>query len=290
MPLELYSEFLEYLKWHKRCASNTLLAYERDLKLYESFIKKKLPSSSFVLFLNKKGLSSRSQARILSAVRGYFKFCKRGGKSFLEQVSLPSPQVPHKLPKLILQHEFHRLLGVAKDTCSYKTLRNRALLLVLFGTGCRVSELIGINLYDVKETEGYLILRGKGSKERLVPLTEALLEALSQYLSIARGPLCKTQEKTLFVNNRGRRPSRVDIWRWLKNWASKAQLDPKQVSPHKLRHGCATELLNAGTDLRSIQMLLGHSHLQTTQIYTSVSQTKAKKEISKYHPLGKLKN
>jgi len=161
--------------------------------------------------------------------------------------------------------------------------------LLLFGLGCRVSELIGLNLEDYSQTEKWLKILGKGGKERLVPLTQQLSDGLNEYIRSMREPLLKERSSTLLVNDRGNRPSRVDIWRWLAAWSAKAGFD-EPVGPHRFRHGCATALLESGADLRSIQMLLGHSSIQTTQIYTNVTTQNLVKTVDEHHPLSRVKD
>jgi integrase/recombinase XerD len=148
-----------------------------------------------------------------------------------------------------------------------------------------VSELIQLNLTDYHETQGWLSVIGKGGKERMVPLTEVLRQELKVYLEQVRPHLSKESLKSILINDRGNRPSRVDIWRWLAAWSTKAGFE-QTVNPHKFRHGCATALLESGADLRSIQLLLGHASLQTTQIYTSVTSRTMRETIDAHHPLS----
>ena len=157
----------------------------------------------------------------------------------------------------------------------------------MFGLGVRVTELVSLNLQDFNETESWLSVMGKGGKQRLVPVTQKLYTELRDYLSYVRPVLAKKTKdnKSILVNDKGKRPSRIDIWRWLANWSKAAGFE-QVVSPHKFRHGCATALLDGGADLRSIQVLLGHTSLQTTQIYTHVSASKMRSQIDKHHPLS----
>jgi integrase/recombinase XerD len=150
-----------------------------------------------------------------------------------------------------------------------------------------VSELIGLNLQDYNETAAWLSVIGKGNKERAVPLTEHLARELKAYLETARPNLGRESTTAILINDRGHRPSRVDVWRWLAAWSAKAGFD-EPVNPHRFRHGCATALLEAGADLRSIQMLLGHASIQTTQIYTSVTAKNLTETVEQHHPLAKL--
>ena len=200
---------------------------------------------------------------------------------------LRPPKVKAKLPQAISVEDFEQLFKACATDNAYRTARNQITLLLLFGLGCRVSELIQLNQKDFNETEGWLKILGKGNKERLVPLTTRLLRELKDYLIHVRGHLVVDSTDSILINDRGRRPSRVDIWRWLNAWSQRAGFE-ETVSPHQFRHGCATSLLEGGADLRSIQMLLGHSSIQTTQIYTSVSSKKMQEEIDEHHPLSQM--
>jgi integrase/recombinase XerD len=202
---------------------------------------------------------------------------------------LRPPKVKVGLPKPLSLEEFERLLGACKTEDSAKTTRNQLTLMMLFGLGCRVSELISLNLEDYSETDRWLKILGKGNKERLVPLTSQLVEVLGYYLRNVRSSMIKEKSSTLLVNDRGHRPSRVDIWRWLALWSTRAGFD-EPVGPHRFRHGCATALLESGADLRSIQILLGHSSIQTTQIYTNVTTQNLVKTVDEHHPLSQLKD
>ena len=204
----------------------------------------------------------------------------------MRQLRLPKVRVG--LPKTITVNEFEKLYKACQVDNAYATARNQVTLLLLFGVGCRVSELIALDVSDFSVTEGWLKILGKGNKERLVPLTKFLQDELESYLRKARPKLNRRKARSIIINDRGNRPSRVDIWRWLKIW-SKAAGFAKSISPHKLRHGCATALLEGGADLRSIQVLLGHSSIQTTKIYTSVTRKKIRDDMEKHHPLSGMR-
>ena len=239
--------------------------------------------------MKKRELSERSQARVISSIRTYLKFCEKQGMDISEIRELKPPKVKVGLPKVLRHEDFQKLFDASQVEDVYRTARNQICLLLLFGLGCRVSELIGLSLHDLNETEGWLRVEGKGGKQRLLPATQNLLSELKVYLEKVRPHLCKNDSETsILINDRGRRPSRVDIWRWLKAWSDRAGYD-EPISPHAFRHGCATALLEGGADLRSIQMLLGHSSIQTTQIYTTVSTHKIRQEIDDHHPLSKIK-
>ena len=286
----LYEEFLRDLQFNRNYSDHTISAYKRDLDYYKEFSKgKKKNIQKFYEFLDKKNLSPRSQARVISCIRSYFRFLQRHGKRSLELKHLNLPKVQNKLPQLISLKEFKALWMACKEGSEYLSLRNELVLSFLYGLGCRVSELISLNIQDFNETEAWLSVLGKGNKQRLLPLHPKLYQLLVVYLKKSRPHLGKKEKSCLIFNNRGNRPSRVDIWRWLKNWSLKAGFN-KTKSPHSFRHGCATGLLEKGADLRTIQKLLGHSNIQTTQIYTSVSSKKLKSAIKKHHPLSQLKH
>jgi integrase/recombinase XerD len=289
MALAHWVDFFDELQHVRGRSLNTVLAYRRDLELYADFLTKHKDVTRIYEYLAKHKLSSRSQARVISSIRTYLRFCERNGEKVPYLRLLRPPKVKVALPKALTMADFERLYKACESENAYRTARNQITLLLLFGLGCRVSELIALNIQDYNQTEGWLKVLGKGSKERLVPLTQNLQKELEAYLAHGRDELMKLKTPSILINDKGNRPSRVDIWRWLAAWAKTAGFD-KPISPHKFRHGCATALLEGGTDLRSIQMLLGHSSIQTTQIYTSVSGQKVRDEIEKHHPLAKLRN
>jgi integrase/recombinase XerD len=239
----------------------------------------------FYEFMKGQGLSTRSQARVISSLRTYFRFLEANGIKAPELRELKPPRVKPGLPKPITLDDFHKLMDAARVEDVNRSARNQLTLLLLFGLGCRVSELVGLNLHDFNVTDAWLRVVGKGGKERLVPLSENLLNELKVYVKDVRPQLAKEDEKSILINDRGHRPSRVDVWRWLAAWSARGGFE-EPIGPHQFRHGCATALLENGADLRTIQMLLGHSSLQTTQIYTSVTSHKLREEVDKNHPLS----
>ncbi|MGI9548894.1 MAG: tyrosine-type recombinase/integrase [Bdellovibrionales bacterium] len=284
--LKQQATFLRDLLFNKQYSENTIAAYKRDLLIYEDFLKTKKDLSDFYHYLTKRQLSPRSQVRIISCVRMYFKYLQSRGVSTPDIHILKFPKLESTLPKIIRIEEFRALMEVSTEKQEALTLRNHLVLSFLYGLGCRVSELIQLNLEDFNPTESWVSVTGKGNRQRLLPLTQELFTLLNKYLKEARPLLLKTETGALLMNNKGKRPSRVDIWRWLKKWSQQAGF--KEVkNPHSFRHGCATGLLEQGADLRSIQKLLGHFNIQTTQIYTSVTSKYLKEAIDKYHPLSK---
>ena len=283
----LYEEFLRELQFSCRYSVNTVAAYKRDLVYYEAFCKTDQPIQEFYHFLTKKTLSPRSQVRIVSCVRTYLKFLQNRGHSSVDIKYLKFPRLKHKLPKPIHLKEFEALWKACEEDRASLSLRNKLILAFLYGLGCRVSELISLDLQNFNEMEAWISVVGKGNKQRLLPLPKDLYKLLTVYLNKSRPFIGKNESSCLFFNNKGRRPSRVDIWRWLKAWSLKAGFDDVK-NPHSFRHGCATGLLDKGADLRSIQQLLGHLSIQTTQIYTSVDSEKLKKAVDHFHPLSQV--
>ncbi len=281
----LYEDFLRELSFNRSYSANTLSSYKRDLACYKDFCKTGQPIQQFYYFLTQKKLSPRSQARIISCVRTYLKFLQVRGHTVLDIKHLKLPKLKNKLPKPINLKEFKNLWKACEEEIASLSLRNKLILAFLYGLGCRVSELVNLDIQDFNETEAWISVVGKGNKQRLLPLAKDLYNLLVVYLNESRLLIGKKDSPSLFFNNRGRRPSRVDIWRWLKAWSLRAGFDDVK-NPHSFRHGCATGLLEKGADLRTIQKLLGHLSIQTTQIYTSVSSDKLKKAIDEFHPLS----
>lgn len=288
MALNLWVEFFEDLQNVRGRSRNTILAYRRDLELYSRFLETSNNIEEFYGFMEKQKLSPRSQARVISSLRTYFKFCERQGLTVPDLKKVTPPPVKVGLPRILTPDQFEKLFEACRVDNNFKTARNQITLLLLFGVGCRVSELIGLNVNDFNETEGWLSLTGKGGKQRIVPLAERLVNELKDYLRLVRPNLVNATTTSILINDKGNRPSRVDIWRWLAAWSARAGF-PKPISPHKFRHGCATALLDAGADLRSIQMLLGHSSIQSTQIYTNVTTKNVVDAVEEHHPLSQIK-
>lgn len=283
--LDYWTEFFDELQNVRGRSLNTVMAYRRDLELYEEFKKTLSDISRLFEFMQRRGLSKRSQARTVSSIRTYMRFLETKGLKAPELLQLRPPKVQAKLPRVVTPEEFDELLIACRVENPDRSYRNQLTLLLLFGLGVRVSELIGLEIKNYDFVQKFLTVTGKGGKQRLVPVTERLAESLELYLKEIRPNLLKDSTDSILVNDRGHRPSRVDIWRWLSAWSRRAGFE-ETMNPHKLRHGCATVLLNRGADLRSIQMLLGHSSIQTTQIYTSVSSAKLTEEIQNKHPLS----
>jgi integrase/recombinase XerD len=241
----------------------------------------------YLAWRSRNGYSPRSNARLLSALRAFFAHRVRSGARGEDPTALLGPpKLPRLLPKALGESQVEGLLA-APDVASPSGLRDRAMLELMYACGLRVSELVNLPATAVNLRQGVLRVTGKGSKERLVPLGEEAQHWLERYLAQARPQLAgKRALASLFLNANGEAPSRQQFWQLVKRYAVVAGIDPAKVSPHGLRHSFATHLLNHGADLRALQMLLGHSSLSTTQIYTLVAREQLKQLHARHHPRG----
>ena len=293
---QYFDYYLNYLEVEKGLAANTLEAYGRDLASYLDYLKKidvssldAINSLQILQFLaNRKaeGMSPRSRARILSSLRSFHRFLLSENYLAIDPTALiESPRALPPLPKLLSQTEVERLL-VAPQGESNLVLRDRAMLELLYATGMRVSELVGLSLSDLKMDIGCINAFGKGGKQRLIPVGDVALEILQEYLHNGR-PHLQTEvvSNVVFLNRRGRGLSRQGFWKNLKRHAVTAGITQK-VYPHMLRHSFATHLLENGADLRAVQTMLGHADISTTQIYTHVIQERLKQIHQQFHPRG----
>jgi len=284
--------FLDYLSVEKGLSANTLLSYSRDLRKFFLFLDMqktdwaRADESVLTLFIHRQsqaGLQARSQARLISALRSFYRFLLLDGLVPRDPTAdLTSPKTWLSLPKFLTVDEAARLV-LQPDERDLHGLRDRAMLEVLYATGMRVSELVQLRPNDVNLDAGHVILRGKGGKERVVPLGRAAAALTRRYLEEARPQLQKKPAEALFLTQLGQRFTRQGIWKMLRQYARKAGLEAK-ISPHILRHSFATHLLERGADLRSVQLMLGHSQITTTQIYTHVSRERLRQVYEKYHP------
>lgn len=249
------------------------MAYRRDLEFWADYQKSCSPAppqvEGFFAYLNKRGLSERSQARVISSLRTYLKFCQTQGDQAPLLDELRPPKIEAKAPQPLAQSDFYKILEAAHVPSEARTQRNQLTLTLLYTTGVRVSELISLDLNDVDFQDHKLRIRGKNEKFREVPLTDEVVDQIEKYLTQARPFLIKGELQCLLVNDRGRRPSRIDLWRWLAAWSEKAKFD-QTVSPHQFRHGCAANMLQAGKNFQEVKELLGHASLQTTQMYSGL--------------------
>jgi integrase/recombinase XerD len=284
--------FLEYLAVEKGLARNTLLSYSRDVGKFLDFVKagklawSRVPEEAMVRFIHREsqaGLSARSLARLISALRSYFKVLVLSG--FVKKdptAQLATPSTWRSLPKFLTVDEVERLLQ-APDASKPQGLRDRAMLEVLYGSGLRVSELASVKMAEVNLEDGFLVCRGKGGKERIVPLGRSACGAVERYLAEVRPLFASEDRDELFLSRRGKPFTRQGIWKFLRRHAGAAGL-ASRISPHTLRHSFATHLLERGADLRSVQLMLGHSQITTTQIYTHVSRERLRRVYDRFHP------
>lgn len=288
--------FLNYLLVEKGLARNSLESYSRDIVKYLAFLDRRgygepgrvraVDVADFLAQLKGDGLGARSRARALSAVRMFHRFLMIEGYSSTNPTGLiEAPKTLRRLPQVLNGREVESLLAAPAGDAP-AAVRDRAMLELLYATGLRVSELVGLTVRDVNLNAGYLLAFGKGGKERLVPMGESARGALDRYLAESRPTMVRRGEsRYLFLTRLGDRMSRQAFWNIIKKWAATAKID-KHISPHTVRHSFATHLLENGADLRSVQAMLGHADLSTTQIYTHVTRERLKKIHEEFHPRG----
>ncbi len=288
--------FLHYLIVERGLSQNTIEAYGHDVTRFLNFLREKkidpveelsrLDLRTFLHDLKKKGLSTRSIARNLVSVRMFFRFLQQEGVIELNPAEvLELPKMAKTLPEVLSLEEVERLLA-QPDPKTPLGVRDRTMLEMLYATGMRVSELIHLSTHQIQLEGGYVLLRGKGSKERIVPLGGEAIHWLKKYLTEFRPLLLKGRETPfLFTNRSGRSMSRQQFWKSIKAYGRKGGIQ-KRITPHVLRHSFASHLLERGADLRSVQMMLGHVDISTTQIYTHVTGERLKKVHQRYHPRG----
>ena len=290
--------YLSYLRVEKGLSQNTILAYGRDLKRFAAFLDKRhkhridaVDREDIVDFLSslyKDKLDSRSVARYLVSLRSFFKYALMEELVRVDPTeNLESPKIRQSLPTYLRVDEVDRLLA-ATNFNTPNGLRDRAMLEVLYSTGLRVSELLNLRLSDVDVRMGCVRCIGKGNKERLVPIGRTAIAAVEEYLADSRSQLVRSgspapHNQVLFLTRNGRRLNRVSIWKMLHNYGVKLGLRGR-LTPHKLRHSFATHLLERGADLRSVQLMLGHADISTTQIYTHVVEERLKQIYRAHHP------
>lgn len=232
--------------------------------------------------LREGGLSSRSTARALAAIRGFYSFLVLDERrSDNPSINLTSPKQWKQLPKVLSEAQVESLLA-APDVTTDQGLRDKAMIELLYASGLRVSELVALQLNQLRLDQGFIVILGKGSKERIVPVGERAEDWLRKYLQEARPMMAKGRHADVFVSRLGRKMTRQGFWKLLKRYGEALGLN--DLSPHVLRHSFATHLLEHGADLRSVQMMLGHSDISTTQIYTHIHQTRLKTLYDRYHP------
>lgn len=290
----ILKDFIYYLSVEKGLAENTLESYQRDLKKYLQFLKQQEVNNfngtskklivEYLAEQKKKGLAPSTLTRNLASIRSFYQYL------LLEQMirenpagELQSLRAEKKLPA-VLSFKDVELLLEQPQTKENIGMRDKAMLELLYATGIRVSELVSLNLDNVSLKMGFLKCTGKGNKERMVPLGSAAIKSLQEYLQNGRLKLLKQkEEKALFINQHGKRLTRQGFWKILKKYAQKTGINA-EITPHTLRHSFATHLLENGADLRSVQEMLGHANISTTQIYTQITRKKIKEIYNQTHP------
>ena len=291
------SDYKNYLVFERRMSKNTTSSYIKDLEGYQEFLEKerhkntvdsvtKQDIDSYLEYLNKNDYTTTSIARKLTAIKNFHKYLLATNR-LKEDVALTieRPKLRKALPNVLTVEEVDLLLDIKTDTPF--DYRNKAMLELLYGTGLRISEMLDLKLGDVDFENCIVRCFGKGSKERIVPIGEYIIDSLNNYLVNGRNKLIKTKVSDyLFLNSRGDRISRFSFFKILKKLLRDKGIK-KDVSPHSLRHSFATHMLENGADLRSIQELLGHSDIATTRIYTHITNRKVQNDYIEYHPRSK---
>lgn len=289
---ELVEEFLRYLLIDKGYSNNTIESYKRDLYKFLEYNKNKgindvtnKDLKEYIKFLNEENLNEKSISRNISCLKSFYKFLviDKKIKNNPSEI-LFIPKIKKSLPNILTEEEIIKLLDInLTDNFSY---RNKAMLELMYGTGLRVSELVNLKLQDVDLTEEVVRAFGKGSKERIIPLGEFASFALKEYINKYRGDMLKKyNNEYLFLNNHGNKMTRQGFFKIIKTLADEKGIN-KPLSPHTLRHSFASHMLKYGADLRTIQELLGHSDISTTQIYTHITNEKLKENYKEFHPHG----
>lgn len=296
LSAKLLGQLEHYLdgQWmEKGLSENTLSSYRRDLRSFALWFSEQggddllqVSGGQLQMYLAQRidnGIGARTTARFLSCLRGFYNFQQREGRLEVNPVALiENPKLPQSLPKSLSESDVEQLLQ-APDIEDVIGLRDRAMIELLYASGLRVTELISLSESQVNLRQGVVRVFGKGNKERLVPMGEVAIEWLSRYLREARGALLNGPSDIIFPSRRGQLMTRQTFWYRIKHWAQVAGIE-KPLSPHTLRHAFATHLLNHGADLRVVQLLLGHSDLSTTQIYTHIAKERLKSLHQQHHP------
>ncbi len=286
-------KFINFLERDKRLSLNTLQSYKRDIEQYITYLNEinvanitatnKTTIIAYLLHLQKKGRATSTISRNLASIRSFYQFLHKNKVIELDPTSeLESPKVEKKLPQILSTQEVELLLDQPK-CLDLKGIRDKAMLELLYATGIRVSELISLNLSDINLELGF-IRCNKGNRERSIPIGSISISAVNEYLTKSRNFLIQeTTEEALFVNVNGKRLTRQGFWKIIKHYKNQANIN-KDITPHMLRHSFAAHLLENGADLRSIQEMLGHSDISSTQIYTQIAKNKIKEIYKKTHP------
>ena len=287
-------QFIHYLAVERGLAKNTLESYGRDLKQFQGYIKKnsdkKIEESTNTLIteylgvLKEQGKAVSTISRNIAAIKSFYQYLVK--KEYLKQdpsERLETPKIEKKLPKILSIGEVESLLK-QPNVKNAGGIRDKAMLELLYATGIRVSEIIGLNISDINLEMGYIRCYGKGTKERIVPLGSIAIKSVREYIQKGRLNIVRSSEEAaLFINHHGKRLTRQGFWKIIKKYAAQAQIT-KEITPHTLRHSFATHLLENGADLRSVQEMLGHADISTTQIYTHINKNPLKEVYDRAHP------
>jgi integrase/recombinase XerD len=291
---ELVDSFLNYLSVERALSPNTIISYRQDLNSYLDFIEKsridvlskvqRQDITSFMLNQRDKGISANSVARRLAAIRMFHRFLARERVLRNDPTTLiDSPKLWRKIPDSLSLNEVEALIA-QPDIRDRQGCRDRAILEIIYATGMRVSEAVNLKVSDVNLGVGFLRCIGKGNKERVIPLGKQAISSVNRYLRSSRADFLKGKESDyLFLSRFGKKISRQSLWKMIKRYAVGARIK-KTIRPHTLRHSFATHLLERGADLRSVQEMLGHSNISTTQIYTHIDKDRLKSVHKMFHP------
>ncbi len=289
---QLLDQFINQLKVERGLAANTILAYNHDLMGFFEFLKRRgvspvqVNQDDLLSFIAEKKtqLSPRSLVRNLVSIRMFYRFLVTEGKIDSNPARLMGiPKMYRYLPDILSRDEVEAFL-LQPDTQTVLGKRDKAILELLYATGLRVTELISLKMTGINLEVGFIRTIGKGSKERIIPMGTKAMDSLKEYLTDSRPSFPKKEEFSyIFLNSRGRPMTRQGLWKIIKSYALKAGIT-KTVTPHTVRHSFATHLLEGGADLRSIQIMLGHSDISTTQIYTHIARERLKEIHERYHP------
>ncbi|HHW32403.1 MAG TPA: site-specific tyrosine recombinase XerD [Clostridiaceae bacterium] len=289
----LIKEYMNFLEKDKQLSHNTLQSYKRDIEQYLTYLQQinlnnisnttKTTILTYLMYLQKKGRATSTVSRNLASIRSFYQFIAKNKAIDHDPTSdLESPKVEKKLPQILSTQEVELLLEQPKCK-DLKGYRDKAMLELLYATGIRVSELISLDLSDINLQGGY-IRCNKGARERTIPIGSIAAEALQEYIEKARVHLVKdSNNQALFVNVNGGRLTRQGFWKIIKLYKNQAKIN-KDITPHTLRHSFAAHLLENGADLRSIQEMLGHSDISSTQIYAQLAKNRIKEVYKKTHP------
>lgn len=288
---QLIDSYLDSLSYNKALSENTVIAYRTDLYKLDDFCKEhninltQITLKELKNFLYKNTGALSSKERYFSSIKTFFNYLIKTKKVQSNPTELIGRlRGEKKIPTILSEKQIIELLEapVSNNNTSCVAIRDKSMLEMMYACGLRVSEVVNLSLRQINFREGSLLIEGKGSKQRLIPISERSLYFLKQYQELARDKLIKKANKSLFLSVRGNSLSRIDFWRIIKKYCDQCSID-KNISPHSLRHAFATHLLENGADLRFVQSMLGHSNLSSTQIYTNISSQKLKKMYTEHH-------